>query len=163
MHQLKLPNSCTKKMSDFSQRQENDRKVSFMIDEVCENDAEAKEYLTLMAGLARAVDDIADNFEMLSHNTILAVVEILFIRIPSNSFYKKNQDILFSQHLSMWNAWEASNVLDGGDVVDKINAHVLRDYINELYPIVALLTQGHDKMKETNGSIRSVFKKNLGE
>lgn len=112
MHQLKLPNSCTKKMSDFSQRQENDRKVSFMIDEVCENDAEAKEYLTLMAGLARAVDDIADNFEMLSHNTILAVVEILFIRIPSNSFYKKNQDILFSQHLSMWNAWEASNVLE---------------------------------------------------
>jgi hypothetical protein len=150
-------------MSDFAQRQENDRKVNFMIDEVCGTDADAKEYLTLMAGLARIVDDIADDFEMLSQNTILAVVEILFIRIPGNSFYKKNQDLLFSQHLSMWNAWESSNVLDAGDVVDKIYAHVLRDYINELYPIVALLTQGHDKMKETNGSIRSLFKKNLGE
>ena len=150
-------------MSDFAQRQENDRKVNFMIDEVCGADADAKEYLILLAGLARIVDDISDDFEMLSQNTILAAVEILFIRIPSNSFYKKNQDILFSQHLSMWNAWEASNVLDAGDVVDKIYAHVLRDYINELYPVVALLTQGHDKMKETNGSIRSLFKKNLGE
>jgi hypothetical protein len=63
----------------------------------------------------------------------------------------------------MWNAWEASNILFTGDETDKIYAHVLRDYINELLPLVALLTQGHDKMKEVNGLIRSLFKKELGE
>ena len=63
----------------------------------------------------------------------------------------------------MWNAWEASNSLSTGDHLDKIYAHVLRDYINEILPLVGLLTQGHDKMKEINGAIRSLFKKQLGD
>jgi hypothetical protein len=63
----------------------------------------------------------------------------------------------------MWNAWEASNILDKGDEVDKIYAHVLRDQVNEILPLIALLTQGHDKMKEINGLIRTLFKKQLGE
>ncbi len=54
-------------------------------------------------------------------------------------------------------------MLDSGDATDKIYAHVLRDYVNELLPLVALLTQGYDKMKEINGLIRSLFKKELGE
>jgi hypothetical protein len=63
----------------------------------------------------------------------------------------------------MWNAWEISNVLESGDSVDKIYAHVLRDYINEVLPLVALLTQGYFKMKEINVAVRSLFKKQLGE
>jgi hypothetical protein len=87
----------------------------------------------------------------------------LFVRLPSNSFYIQHQQALHSQHITIWNTWEASNVLAEGDQTDKIYAHVLRDYVNELLPLVALLTQGHDKMKEVNGLIRSLFKKELGE
>jgi hypothetical protein len=150
-------------MSTPEERRENDLKVNFLIEKACGNDLDAKEYMEQLSFLARIVDDIADDFDTCTQNKLLAVVEILFVRMPSNKFYKKHQDILFSQHIAMWNAWEASNILNDGDVIDRIYAHVLRDYINETFPIVALLTQGHDKMKEINGSIRFLFKKNLGE
>ncbi len=150
-------------MSTAEERKENDYKVDYLINEACGADQDAKEYLQFIAYFARVTDDVADEPETVSQNQLMALIEILFIRIPNNAFYKKNQDLLFSQHISMWNAWEASNFLSEGDFTDQIYAHVLRDYINELFVIVALLTQGHDKMKEINGSIRGLFKKKLGE
>jgi hypothetical protein len=109
----------------------------------------------------RTIDDIYDEFEIVTQNELLAVVEILFVRLPSNKFYQENRECLFSQHVSMWNAWEISNVLYLGDSLDKLYAHVLRDYVNEILPLVALITQGHVKMKEVNSLIRSLFKKEL--
>ena len=150
-------------MSTAKERKQNDYKVDYLINEACGDDQAAKEYLQLIAYFSRVTDDVADEPETVSQNQLMALIEILFIRIPSNLFYRKNQDLLFSQHVAMWNAWEASNFLNKGDFTDQIYAHVLRDYVNELFMIVALLTQGHDKMKEINGSIRGLFKKKLGE
>jgi hypothetical protein len=150
-------------MSDSQERLLNDRKVDFINQQVAAEDKDALEYLQLLSRCARIVDDIFDEPETILPNDLLTTIEILFVRIPSNLFYIKHRDLLFSQHLTMWNAWEASNILFTGDETDKIYAHVLRDYINELLPLVALLTQGHDKMKEVNGLIRSLFKKELGE
>jgi hypothetical protein len=63
----------------------------------------------------------------------------------------------------MWNAWMAANAADQGDETDQIYAHVWRDTHHELIPIVALLTQGYDKMKELSSLIRTTFKNKLGE
>ena len=150
-------------MSTLQERFQNDQKVEFISKEVAGKNIAAFEYVTLLAAAVRIIDDIFDEFNSISEKECRAVVEILFIKIPVNKFYREHQDLLFSHHIAMWNAWEASNVLSEGDSVDKIYAHVLRDYVNEILPLVALLTQGHDKMKEANGMIRSLFKKQIGE
>ena len=75
----------------------------------------------------------------------------------------RHQDVLLSQHLSMWNAWQASNEFENGDDTEQIYSHVWRYAIHEVVPIVALLTQGYDKMKTISIEIRKLFKTNLGE
>ena len=150
-------------MSTCQERIENNQKVKFISELVAGENADALEYLTSLSAALRIIDDIFDEFHNVSMQQCCCLCELLFIKIPANTFYKEHQDLLFSQHVSMWNAWEASNVLSQGDEVDKLYAHVLRDYANEVLPLVALLTQGHDKMKEANGMIRSLFKKQIGE
>ena len=148
-------------MSSAKEREENDLKVDFIIGQAAGTDENAVEYLTLLSQVLRTIDDIYDEIEIVTQNELLAVVEILFVRLPSNKFYQENRECLFSQHVSMWNAWEISNVLYSGDDLDKIYAHVLRDYVNEILPVVALITQGYAKMKEINSLIRPLFKKEL--
>ena len=148
-------------MSSTEERKENDLKVDFIIGQAAGTDKNAVEYLTLLSQALRTIDDIYDEYEIVTQNELLAVVEILFVRLPSNKFYQENRECLFSQHVSMWNAWEISNVLYRGDDLDKIYAHVLRDYVNEILPVVALIKQGHAKMKEINSLIRPLFKKEL--
>ena len=148
-------------MSSTEERKENDLKVDFIIGQASGTDENAVEYLTLLSQALRTIDDIYDEVEIVTQNELLAVVEILFIKLPSNKFYQENRECLFSQHVSMWNAWEISNVLYRGDDLDRIYAHVLRDYVNEILPVVALITQGHAKMKEINSLIRPLFKKEL--
>ena len=150
-------------MSTPQEREVNDKKVQFIISEAAGNDVNAIEYLALLAAWARITDDIYDEYENISRDNVLAAIEISFLRIPNNKFFKQHQEALGSQHISLWNAWEASNVLGNGDDTDKIYAHVLRDYINEILPVVACLTQGHSKMKEVNMMIRQLFKKELGD
>jgi hypothetical protein len=150
-------------MTTKQERDENDLKVSFIIQKAAGENASAEEYLFLLSACARIVDDILDDFEKVTQEQLLTLAEILFVKLPVNTFYKTHQEFLFSQHLVMWNTWEMSNVLEQGDATDKIYAHVLRDYINEILPLVALLTQGQSKMKEVNAAIRSLFKKELGK
>jgi hypothetical protein len=150
-------------MSTPEERAINNQKVDYVQQVAAGEDRSALTYLQLIARCARIADDVKDQPESLSQLDLLTIIEILFVRLPSNSFYIQHQQALLSQHITIWNTWEASNVLAEGDQTDKIYAHVLRDYVNELLPLVALLTQGHDKMKEVNGLIRSLFKKELGE
>ena len=145
------------------ERKANDLKVSFIIEQASGDDEEAALYLQLLAYCARICDDALDDFHLVDQNSILSLVENLFIRIPANTFYKKHHDLLFSQHVTMWNAWEASNFLASGNETQQVYAHVLRDYIVEILPLVALITQGHNKMKEINVLIRNLFCKKLGE
>lgn len=150
-------------MSTPQERELNDRKLEFIINEAAGGNMEAAEYLALLAAWARVTDDVYDEYENVSRNNALTAIEIAFVRIPNNKFFKQHQETLTSQHLSLWNAWEGSNVLNKGDETDKIYAHVLRDYINEILPVVACLTQGYTKMKEVNIQIRQLFKKELGD
>ena len=150
-------------MSSPEERRVNDLKVDFIIKEASGNNQAAFEYLHLMASAARLVDDIQDEPEICSRQKLIDLIEYLFVSIPGNIFYRNNEKALFAQHLILWNAWQASNILEKGDKIDRIYAHVLRDYINELLPLVAFLTQGQGKMKEINIQIRKLFKKQLGE
>jgi hypothetical protein len=150
-------------MSSPQEREELNKKVDFIIKEAAGENQAASEYLYMLATCGRIVDDIFDQDIELAKEDLLTLAEILFVRLPANVFYREHQDFLFSQHVVMWNAWDISNVLSNGNATAKIYAHVLRDYINEVLPLVALLTQGHNKMKDINSLVRTLFQKELGD
>ena len=123
----------------------------------------AEDYLYMLCRITRVLDDIYDQDKPVSREQLLEVLEYLFIKLPTNSFYVSNQDVLISQHLSMWNAWMAANKWEHGDALEQAYAHVWRDTIHEVFPIVALLTQGHEQMKKVSEEIRHAFKKEYGD
>ena len=150
-------------MSDKEWRNENDLKVDFIIKEVTNGDENASAYLYDLSAAARIVDDIYDEFENVNSGHAMLMVEILFVRIPSNPFFQTYRKELETYHFAMWQAWEASNALENGDETDRIYHHVLRDYCNEILLFVALKCLGYNQVKEVNLLIRSLFNKKLGE
>ena len=150
-------------MTTTQERIRNHNHSIEIIKEWAGDNSEAFDYLFMIARITRVLDDIFDADREVSRETHLEIIEYLFITLPTNSFYATNQDILLSQHLSMFNAWIAANKWEKGDEIERIYAHVWRDTIHELFPIVAMLTQGHNQMKKVSEMIRTTFKKNLGE
>ncbi len=123
----------------------------------------AYDYLWKLMCISRTIDDVYDLDQKITRNQILEAISYLLVELPYNPFFMKHRDTLTSQHVSMHNAWMAANMWQDGDEVSKMYAHVWRDTHHEVVPLVALLTQGSDKMKEISCKIRQLFKKKLGD
>lgn len=150
-------------MTTAQEREVIQKQTIDIIGQAIGSDTHAGEYLWMVARITRVIDDIYDKDQVVTREDLLEVFEYLFIKMPTNEFYSRHYDVLQSQHISMWNAWMAANLVAEGDETDQIYAHVWRDTHHELIPIVALLTQGYDKMKELSSLIRKTFKNKLGE
>ena len=150
-------------MTTQKEREIIDEKAKKIIELAAGGDANAAQYLWMLARITRVLDDVFDNDQVITREEHLEVLEYLFVRLPTNPFFIRHQDVLLSQHLSMFNAWMAANVAEKGDDTDQIYAHVWRDTLHEVIPIVALLTQGYDAMPPISQEVRKLFKKQLGE
>tara|TARA_B100000700_G_scaffold282502_1_gene334093 strand:+ start:129 stop:581 length:453 start_codon:yes stop_codon:yes gene_type:complete len=150
-------------MTTQKEREIIEKKSNKVIELAAGGDANAAQYLWMLARITRVLDDVFDNDQVITREEHLEVLEYLFVRLPTNPFFIRHQDVLLSQHLSMFNAWMAANVAEKGDETDQIYAHVWRDTLHEVVPIVALLTQGYDAMPPISQEIRTLFKKQLGE
>ena len=150
-------------MTTQQEREIIDEKAKKVIELAAGGDANAAQYLWMLARITRVLDDVFDNDQVITREEHLEVLEYLFVRLPTNPFFIRHQDVLLSQHLSMFNAWMAANVAEKGDDTDQIYAHVWRDTLHEVIPIVALLTQGYDAMPPISQEVRKLFKKQLGE
>ena len=150
-------------MTTQKEREIIEKKSNKVIELAAGGDANAAQYLWMLARITRVLDDVFDNDQVITREEHLEVLEYLFVRLPTNPFFVRHQDVLLSQHLSMFNAWMAANVAEKGDDTDQIYAHVWRDTLHEVIPIVALLTQGYDAMPPISLEVRKLFKKQLGE
>ena len=150
-------------MTTQKEREIIDEKAKKVIELAAGGDANAAQYLWMLARITRVLDDVFDNDQVITREEHLEVLEYLFVRLPTNPFFIRHQDVLLSQHLSMFNAWMAANVAEKGDDTAQIYAHVWRDTLHEVIPIVALLTQGYDAMPPISQEVRKLFKKQLGE
>ena len=63
----------------------------------------------------------------------------------------------------MYNQWIASNKWLNGNPIEQVYAHVWKDALHELVPLIALLTQGEAKMEEVSLKLRESFKSELGD
>ena len=109
-------------------------------------DKNAFEYLLQMAYCIRTIDDFYDKDQPVGHQDILDVFKLLFSVIPSNIFYQDNIKTLQPFVSNSWEAWERANELCTLTCTDRIYAHVYREQIIGIYELVALITQGYEKM-----------------
>jgi hypothetical protein len=149
-------------MSTDQERNETYEQTTHVLSYICENNAEAKEYLELLLRCLRIIDDVHDEDYPVSKEDLLFVFEALFIRLPMNKFFVAHRDFFLSQHMVTWNTWEISNLLRSQpEDFHRMYGQVLSGYIHELLPLVAFLIGGYHKMKETNGLIRTLYQDKL--
>ena len=148
-------------MSTEKEREINKKTLLPFIKEVVGDNLAAQEYLYSLAKAMRIIDDIYDQDYPVSKNQLIETIKTFIITIPMNSFYRKHQDLLLSHHITMWNTWYISNDLYKQGELDKVYAHVIRDYCYEIFVLVALLTKGEEHMIKINKKITNVIKKEI--
>tara|TARA_R100000781_G_C4080512_1_gene127551 strand:- start:2899 stop:3351 length:453 start_codon:yes stop_codon:yes gene_type:complete len=150
-------------MSTKEERERDSKNRELILDQICDENQSAKEYIDILCEVWRTWDDIQDADYTVTRHQILDCFKHLFINLPTNTFFNENRDMLLSQHLSMYNAWIAANEWEQGDEIDQMYAHVWKNTLHELVPIVAFILKGRDQMEDTSSLIRKLFKSKLGE
>jgi len=152
-------------MSTPEQRVIADKFIHEIIATAAGDNKSAKEYLYMVGRITRVWDDIydQDNPAGITRKQLLEIIEYLFVKLPVNGFFNQHREILLSQHISAYNAWMASNKWLDGDETEQMYAHVWPDTINEILPIVALLTQSYKQMEQVSDHMRKNFKAKLGD
>ena len=148
-------------MSDLKERSVNDQQLTDLVELATGKHQPAREYLLLLARFARLCDDLIDRDWQVTPKETEEMVGILFVQIPSNGFYQANFAMLQGMHFTLWNAYLDSNILANGDALDRVYAHVLRDMINEVVPMVAFVLYGYKHMRKVSEKMRKIFRKNL--
>ena len=91
-------------MTTHEERVRDTIKTKELVEEIVGDNHSAFDYLRMLCRITRTLDDVYDGDNPnLTQEEVLEVMEYLFIALPTNSFYATNQDILLSQHLSMYN------------------------------------------------------------
>ena len=101
-----------------------------------------------MSYCIRTIDDFYDQDEPISNEDVIDVFKLLSSVVPSNLFYQDNIKTLQPFLSTSWESWERSNHLCKLTATDRIYAHVYREQVVGLYELVALITQGYEKMVE---------------
>ena len=149
-------------MSTQEERQRDNIKRDELINECCGNNESAKDYIHILCAALRIWDDVYDQDYPVTVGDITETYRMLFISLPSNQFFRENHDLLFSQHVVLYNQWVASNRWLDGDEIERMYAHFYKEGLNEIVPLIALITQGEKKMHEISFKLRDTFKSNRG-
>tara|TARA_B100001250_G_scaffold141439_1_gene121000 strand:- start:393 stop:848 length:456 start_codon:yes stop_codon:yes gene_type:complete len=148
-------------MATTEERKQRKKQNEPILDTVCNGNPDAREYLYLVTRALRIWDDVQDQDYEVTRENLLEAFEILFVQLPTNKFFVQNYDVLLSQHITIFNTWVAANEREKGDETDRMYSHVWAQGINELLPIVALLTKGYNHMRNTSTVMRRVFQEQL--
>ena len=118
---------------------------------------DAFNYLVQQGYCTRIIDNLYDQDYPPTREELLDVTKLLFSIIPSNPFYQEHIKTLQPMATMSWEAWEQSNRLSKSTCTDRIYAHVFRDQIIYMNELVALLTQGYEKMVEVRKGLENSF------
>jgi hypothetical protein len=150
-------------MATEKQRREGPELTAELLDDICEYDPFAKLYIMDLVRAWRIWDDVQDQDYPASREDLLEAFELLFMKIPTNPFFQRHREKLLTQHAIIFNTWKAANKAESGDETDQMYAHVWKEQMNELLPIVALILKGYGKMNQISDEIRGLFKSKFGE
>ncbi|UDM08404.1 hypothetical protein LG409_05725 [Halomonas sp. NyZ770] len=108
------------------------------------NDKSAVEYVELVCDIAHKWDDLIDKDKLLDDNSINKLFFDILIRLPRNSFYRKNFDHLNSVLMNAISNWQIATQMEreGGGYETSI-AFILRSSYVDLITQAALLCGGN--------------------
>lgn len=150
-------------MSSPEKRKELSAYIWKEIIPLCSNgNKDAESYLKQFFFIIRMIDDLKDRDYPVEGDNIIRGFFYLMAEIPHNKFYKAYADSLTSIHIIGFNAWQNANEWqNSNNETKRIYAHVLRDYICELFALVAFHTGGEELMKKVSLKVREVFLKEI--
>lgn len=151
-------------MSSIAERNYTSRKITEeIIPACCNGNKAAQAYLNRIFYIVRLVDDFYDRDVRVEREDVLKAFFMLTAELPSNNFYKEHIDGLTAIHIIGFNAWQDANEWEQeDDELKRLYAHVNRDFICELFSMVAFLTGGRKLMKEISLRVREFFLKEIG-
>lgn len=123
---------------------------------------EAYQYLVLISKLFRIWDDLWDGDRKVSKEDADDVFKKLTFDLSKNSFFAKNRAVLEAFIFLAWNAWQDSNEWKGSeDTVKGVCAWFIRDFCNEVVPLVAWLAGGTNHARTVSLKCREFYLKHL--
>jgi len=141
-----------------------ERLTNEIIPSCCNGNKSAEAYLKRIFFVVRTLDDLYDGDVKVEREDIGKAFSILGMELHYNSFFKENIDTLMALHIIGFNAWQdASEWEKSADAQKRIYAHVIRDFVCELFPMVAFLTGGIKSMKRESLKVREFFLKRMGD
>ena len=127
---------------------------------LCANgNAEAWDYLSIIARAARLIDDLVDEPKKWVRDNSYNLAQLLLVDLPSNAFFHTNKSALLPMHVTSLNAWIDSNEWMDKDKTRKNYALVIRDQLTELGLLVAYITGGNNHMRNISLNVRELFLK----
>ena len=118
---------------------------------------DAFNYLIQQGYCTRVIDNLYDQDYPPTNEELMDAFKLLASVIPSNPFYQEHIKTLQPMATMSWEAWEQSNRLSKLTCTDRIYAHVFHDQIIYMNELVALLTQGYEKMVEVRRELEHGF------
>ena len=118
---------------------------------------DAFNYLIQQGYCTRVIDNLYDQDYPPTNEELIDAFKLLASVIPSNPFYQEHIETLQPMATMSWEAWEQSNRLSKLTCTDRMYAHVFRDQILHMNELVALLTQGYEKMVEVREGLEHSF------
>ena len=118
---------------------------------------DAFNYLIQQGYCTRVIDNLYDQDYPPTNEELIDAFKLLASVIPSNPFYQEHIETLQPMATMSWEAWEQSNRLSKLTCTDRMYAHVFRDQILHMNELVALLTQGYERMVEVRKELEHSF------
>ena len=145
-------------MGTVAQRMLNDVNCDNLCVMASNGDKDAGNYLSSICFISRVMDDLIDKDHPVPPENICRAFFMLLVEIPTNPFFLRHPGSLIGMHIASYNAWMDANAWEkGNDKLKKTYAHVMKAFINEIFPMVAYITGGHDSMRKVSEVMRSRF------
>lgn len=129
-----------------------------LIPKCCNGNADAHGYLKKIFFIVRNIDDLQDEDTLVKKEDLMRGYFYALADFTYNPFYRKHQELLTGIQTIAFNAWEDSNIWsEDTNPTKRLYAHVIRDYIIELFILVAYLTGGRKLMREVSLMAREIF------
>lgn len=131
-------------MGTETQRKLNDKAVDEAIDYCVLGNNDAKNYLLKIGFVSRFMDDFTDKDYPVTYEQMSKAFFELLGGLWLNPFFIKNAQTLIPIHIAAFNAFMDANEAEKGNYVEKLYAHVMKDFINTLFGVVAYIVSGFD-------------------
>ena len=133
-----------------------------LMKEVSVGNNDAFDYLLIMSKVFRSWDDLYDEDRLVTKETANECFSALSFDLSRNKFFVENRQALEAFVFIAWNAWMDSNEWKAN--VDKMKglcAWFIRDWCNEIMPLVAWLVGGAEHARAISLKCREMYLKEL--